>query len=163
MNHAKALVTDFLPSLPHGRTGRRVDKRGHTGRREVGGQGLAPWNVGSVHATAPILGASGRGSQRLQVQKTCSVPSVSLHIGARLPAQSPVFPHCHGGHCLPPGPSPHCPGTRGLSRGTCSQRRTGPLTWCISPASQQSYMVHSTQFMEEESGPERRGWWVSPY
>lgn len=101
--------------------------------------------VGSVCATAPTMGASGRGSHWLQVQKTCSVPSPfpsALEPDCLLRAQSSHtgWPF-HGGHCLPPGPSPHCPGTRGLSRGTCSRRRTGPLTWCVSPASQHLHGV----------------------
>lgn len=68
----------------------------------------------------------------------------------------------HGGHSLPPGPSPHCPGTRGLSRGTCSQHRTGPLTWYVSlPHSNLTWYTAPTLWRRKQA--ERGGWWLSHY
>lgn len=129
-------------------------------RHEAGGQGLGPWD-GICTGTLQVLGmpmlppppphqAQDGAATSLRFRRVAlslfpsllgpasllRTHSVHTRWHSCLQAPFPFLPRGGlptGGHCFPPGPSPHSLGTRGLSRGTCAQPWSGPFTRCVSP------------------------------
>lgn len=136
-------------------------------RQKAGGKGLAPREGtctgrpqvlgASMPPPPPRHQPQDRAANSSRFRRDAVSPQslFNLPVGAGLSAQSPScsrslaqllqapFPSlCSrrpslGGHHLPPGPCPDCPGTRGLTQGTCAQPLAGPFNGGLPPASEQ--------------------------
>lgn len=157
------------PPYPSSREGRQASRQAwaQSQGHKIGGQGLAPRD-GTCTGRPQGMGVSMRSPPPQEPQDGAAAGSrfrttlssrLPLGVGARLSAQSPFFPHGlafpWGSLPAPQGPLPTVQAHEARAGAHVLNAGLGPSHGVCPPASQESYTVYSTHFIDEETEAQR--------